>query len=186
MDTPSKERLVGAIIFVLLIVLLVPEILTGPHRAAAAGNPASVGGTRSYIINLGNPVKPAGTPGGEVKPAPVPAPPPAAGAQQLPAIAPGAPPAALAPAPTPAPVIEAPMLKEAWGAQLGSFSKAENAQRLVSTLRKKGYHAFDSPTGTGTHVLHRVRVGPESTRDAAEALVTRLKRDGQNATVVSF
>ena len=76
--------------------------------------------------------------------------------------------------------------KEAWGAQLGSFSNAVNAERLAKTLRAKGYRAFVSPTGTGTHLLHRVRVGPEPTRHAAEGLITRLKRDGENAAVVTF
>ncbi len=94
------------------------------------------------------------------------------------------------PAATPAPAATtgpaAATAKEAWGVQLGSFSSAVNAERLARTLRGKGYRAFVSPIGTGTHLLHRVRVGPEPTRDAAEGLLARLKRDGQSAAVVSF
>lgn len=200
MDTPSKERLVGAIIFVVLIVLLVPEILSGPHYFTSPGSAPATPQNRSYVIDLGNPVKPAGSPGPETKRTPLPAAPPAPGAQQLPVVTEPAPtaaqaPAAVDPAPSvdPAPVpaksavtAPSPNNGESWAAQLGSFAKAENAQRLVTTLRKKGYRAFVSPTGNGTHVLHRVRVGPESSRDAADALVQKLKRDGQTATVVSL
>ncbi|MGH8314528.1 MAG: SPOR domain-containing protein [Steroidobacterales bacterium] len=192
MDTPSKERLVGAIIFVGLIVLVVPEILSGPHHFTSPATAPAATPTRSYVIELGNPVKPAGRAGPDVKPGALPPPPPAPGAQQLPTVAPPAPPPA-DPAPTvdPAPAKSAVMAtpandEEGWGAQLGSFAKAENAQRLVATLRKKGYHAFVSPTGRGSHVLHRVRVGPEASREAADALIVRLKRDGETATVVSL
>jgi len=50
-----KERLTGAIILVALIVLLVPELLTGPIRAttrAAAASSAEEPPLRSYTINL--------------------------------------------------------------------------------------------------------------------------------------
>ena len=188
MDTPSKERLVGAIIFVGLIVLVVPEILSGPHHFTSPGNGPAATPTRSYVIELGNPVKPAGSPGPEVKPTALPAPPPAPGAQQLPVVAPAAPPPNVDPAPAKSAVnaTSANNEEDGWCAQLGSFAKAENAQRLVATLRKKGYRAFVSPTGRGSHVLHRVRVGPEASREAADALVLRLKRDGETATVVSL
>ena len=187
MDTPSKERLVGAIIFVGLIVLVVPEILSGPHHFTSPGNVPAATSQRSYVIELGNPVKPAGSPGPEVKPTVPPAPPPAPGAQQLPVVALPAPLANVDPAPAKSAVQATPAHEEeGWGAQLGSFAQAENAQRLVATLRKKGYRAFVSPTGRGAHVLHRVRVGPEASREAADALVLRLKRDGETSTVVSL
>jgi DedD protein len=51
-----KERLTGAIILVALIVLLVPELLTGPLRSAprvaAMAPPAGEPPLRSYTINL--------------------------------------------------------------------------------------------------------------------------------------
>jgi cell division septation protein DedD len=203
MDTPSIERLVGAIIFVVLIVLLVPEILSGPRRAAPAGGAAAGGPTRTYTIDLGNPVKPAATQVVDAKPTSLPPPPPPAvvPGQQPPAVSPPVtqatpstaaevkPPAATPSTPAAAKrtvVAPAAVGKESWGAQLGSFSKAENAERLAASLRGRGYRAFVSPIGTGSHVLHRVRVGPEATRAAAEALVARLKRDGQTASVVTL
>ncbi len=206
MDTPSKERLVGAVIFVAVIVLLVPEILSGPHRSAAASGTPAEGAKRSYIIDLGNPVKATGPQAADAKPT-TPAP-PAQGTQQLPPVdGAAAVPVSTSQSSTP-PAVEAqsqPVVVtksestkpepvkpgatsagsgESWGAQLGSFSKAENAERLATKLRGKGYHAFVSPIGSGSRVLHRVRVGPEPTRDAAEALIARLKRDGETASVV--
>jgi len=51
-----KERLTGAIILVALIVLLVPELLTGPVRSATAPQPATPSAEesplRSYTIDL--------------------------------------------------------------------------------------------------------------------------------------
>jgi DedD protein len=63
-----KERLTGAIILVVLIVLLVPELLSGPKHpatqapAAAASSPEEVP-LRSYTINLADDAHPHGTPG---------------------------------------------------------------------------------------------------------------------------
>lgn len=53
-----KERLTGAIILVVLIVLLVPELLSGPSRPAPAPQAAATSSEepplRSYTINLGD------------------------------------------------------------------------------------------------------------------------------------
>src|SRR5258705_4695076 len=145
MDTPSKERLVGAIIFVGLIVLVVPEILSGPHHFTSPGNTPAATPTRSYVIELGNPVKPAGSPGPEAKPT-VP-PPPAPGAQQLPVVTPPALAEPTEPAtgvdPEPASAKSTAKATPAnddagWAAQLGSFAKFENAQRLGAMVCIKG------------------------------------------------
>ncbi len=52
-----KERLTGAIILVALIVLLVPELLTGPVRSTSTAQPGATGSSgepplRSYTIDL--------------------------------------------------------------------------------------------------------------------------------------
>src|SRR6266850_981040 len=98
MDTPSKERLVGAIIFVVLIVLLVPEILSGPRRAVPASGSATNLSTRTYIVELGNPVKPAAAPASDAKPPALPAPTELAKSET-----PASTPASPASEPTPAP-----------------------------------------------------------------------------------
>ena len=69
-----KERLTGAIILVVLIVLLVPELLSGPKHpvtqapAAAASSGEEVP-LRSYTINLADDTHPHGTPGATNGPA---------------------------------------------------------------------------------------------------------------------
>jgi DedD protein len=56
LDSLVKERLTGAIILVVLIVLLVPELLSGPSRSAPAPQAAAASSEepplRSYTINL--------------------------------------------------------------------------------------------------------------------------------------
>ena len=106
-----KERLTGAIILVALIVLLMPELLTGPVRSApravTAAAAAEGAPLRSYTINLSDDARAresaAGTSGPE-QPAPLTAAAPAAGAQ-VPATTPTPAPA---PAATPAPGSAAP------------------------------------------------------------------------------
>ena len=53
-DTRVKERLTGAIILVALLVLLVPELLSGPGSSAATAHPSAADGQqmRSYTIDL--------------------------------------------------------------------------------------------------------------------------------------
>jgi DedD protein len=68
--------------------------------------------------------------------------------------------------------------------QLGSFSNQENAERLAAELRKQGYAAFLSQIKTGDSSLHRVRIGPQKDRDAAEAVAAKLKSAGHASQVV--
>jgi DedD protein len=55
-DVQAKDRLTGAVILVALVVLVVPEILSGPERggAAAADQTASGPQMRSYSVDLGD------------------------------------------------------------------------------------------------------------------------------------
>jgi DedD protein len=56
----------------------------------------------------------------------------------------------------------------AWVVQVGSFSKAENANRLRDKLRHAGFLAYvESGNGTAP-TLFRVRVGPELGQDRAK------------------
>ncbi|HEY0766760.1 MAG TPA: hypothetical protein VGD47_02275, partial [Steroidobacteraceae bacterium] len=103
-----KERLTGAIILVALIVLLVPELLTGPVRSApraAAVTPAAEGAPlRSYTIKLADDAHSraaTATTSGPQQPTPLPAAAAPAPAVQ-PAAAESAPPAAASAAREPA------------------------------------------------------------------------------------
>ena len=71
-----------------------------------------------------------------------------------------------------------------WIVQLGSFSRPENAERLVKQLKAKHYDAFVSRTGAGVKTRYRVRVGPEKERAQAQALAERLKREGQQVSII--
>ena len=85
MDTRIKERLVGAIVLVAIVVIVVPELLTGQRSAPT---PASVPGTvpvRTVTIDLATPERAAIA---RLPPAAVPATPPAAPATSPPAESP--------------------------------------------------------------------------------------------------
>jgi len=79
-----------------------------------------------------------------------------------------------------------PPLPSAWAVQVGSFTRAANADALVARLRQAGFPAYvariDRPQGP----LYRVRVGPLLRKDEAEALARRLAaRFGLKGFVVS-
>ncbi len=71
-----------------------------------------------------------------------------------------------------------------WAVQLGSFSNKENADKLAADLRKQGYAAFLSQLKTDGGQLHRVRIGPQKDRDSAEAMAKRLLKVGHKGQVV--
>jgi uncharacterized membrane protein required for colicin V production/cell division septation protein DedD len=191
-----KERLTGAIILVALIVLLVPELLTGPIRSApramasAAGEPP----LRSYTITLGDeahskPAEPQGA-SAAVSPAPVPLPTPAAPSKDDTVVA-GTPPApdtaaVVAAAPVPTPPAATTRSKRASGprretrsfgarshrdgrrvaGQLGSFASRSNAERLAQQLKGR---AGQRLAGQQRRHLYRVRWGRYTTTASRHA-----------------
>jgi cell division septation protein DedD len=204
MDTAVKERLVGGAILVLLVVLVVPAILTGP-REPPPPEPDGDGATKTVEIDLGRsqrvgdvaqepvtepatvPTAPTGLPDTaaapvqaeaiQAAPAPAEAPPaqPAADAAQSPAPVQGPPPARQEPA--------AP--GSGWAVQLAAFSSQDSARKMVADLRSRGYSAFVLEYRADSRVLYRVRVGPEAQRERAAALASRLQGEGFKATVVA-
>lgn len=87
---------------------------------------------------------------------------------------------AAAPAAQPSPAAES-----LWAVQLGSFSNEENAEGLAADLRDQGFAAFLSRVQSGGRTLHRVRVGPQGSRDEAEKVAAALAKAGQKGQVVS-
>lgn len=71
-----------------------------------------------------------------------------------------------------------------WAVQLGSFSNKENAEKLAADLRKQGYAAFLSQLSTSGGQLHRVRIGPQKDRAAAEEMAARLAKVGHKGQVL--
>jgi DedD protein len=63
----------------------------------------------------------------------------------------------------------------AWVVQLGSFSSKVNADKLKLSLRKSGFPAFVEPLTQKGKTSYRVRVGPEILRADADALLKKIK-----------
>lgn len=77
---------------------------------------------------------------------------------------------------------EVPQGVEAWVVQAASFESAASAQELLGRLREADFPAFIETGRAGGKDIHRVRIGPVFTADAAaqirERLGSRFKLDG--------
>jgi len=188
MERTLKERIIGAIVLVIFVVLVVPVFLDGPPEGGASVSerillPGQDGqDTKTVVLN-------------RERTEPIPAanrtkstPTPNAAAVLKPA----------AEKPAPEPVVTTPVAPEPqtetarpatsttgmWAVQLGSFSNKQNAEKLAADLRKQGYAAFLSQLSTGSGPLHRVRIGPQKDRESAEAMAVRLLRVGHKGQVL--
>jgi len=190
METRVKARLIGALILVALIVLLVPEMLSGPHHDQ---NSSREGSAKTYTIDLTAPAARPANPVENTPPAPKPQ--PVEAPTDLPVETVDV--ESTSRPQTPQPVEESsekapsPSSDSAdaasssdWVVQLGSFASQANADRLAGQLKSRGYKAFVSRLDTGSRTRYRVRVGPEQERAQAENLAERLRRDGRQAVVV--
>lgn len=186
MEVRVRERLVGALVLVAIVVLLVPAVLKGPDRAPeATGGPVN----RSVEVLLDDSDPPAQDEILVPEPVAAQAAPPPADRPPAQIAAKPAGSGESSTAPQPAPVIAARQPQTpppagsavetpAWAIQLGAFSTREKADGLVADLRKRGYAAFVLEYRASGKVLHRVRVGPEQDRELAVAIAERLRKDG--------
>ena len=193
MDRALKERIIGAAVLVVFVVLVVPVFLDGPpqsgeivsERVPLPGQAAEEE-TRTVVLerDRDEPVPvpaPVAQPETErQRPAePTPKPEPEARSEPEPE-----------PEPAPAkPAAQPPAAADAsptgmWAVQLGSFGNQQNAERLAADLRKQGFAAFLSELSTGSGELHRVRIGPQKDRESAEAMAERLAKAGHKGQVV--
>ena len=188
MDRAIKERLVGAVVLVILAILVVPVFLDGPPQEAAVivetlalpGQEGQVTERKTIVLprNRTEPV-PSATNSAEQK----------APAEQAAAVRVAEPQKAPEKTPEKAPDQALPVADDndsgLWAVQVGSFSNHENARKLGDGLRDAGYAAFESKLVTASGAQLRVRVGPLESRDAAEAMAKKLKAAGYNPRVVS-
>jgi len=195
MDIRTRERLVGAFVLVLLVVLLVPALLTGRSRFREEPAPADRATSALEIVldterapALEQPVPEPELPGASVA-APVTAmqtteasgPPPAEIESHTQTEIPPPPDEALPPEVAPAqPLAPA---QPAFAVQLGAFRTRARAEQWVNDLRRQGYAAFVFEYRGGGQVLYRVRIGPESDRARAQEIAERLRRAGHTAVV---
>jgi DedD protein len=181
MNEQLKQRLVGAAVLVLLVVIFIPMILDQPNAPAPQIRqspipPKPEGEFSSRII----PLDPPETPLVEAQRAKtVPIEPPAteadASAGTGPLSADGAQsPRPAAPSESRPAAAAGPSKLTAWAVQLGSFSSAQNAVALRDRLRNKGYTAFVEKGRAHGSEFSRVFVGPELARDQADEIVKKL------------
>ena len=210
MERRVKERLVGASILAVLIVLIVPELLSGPPTAPGPKIPVSAPEpVRNVTVDLATAKPP--TPEPALNPAPAPVPQPqgtpsdaaggaevgagaaagtgaTAGAGAVPGDAASS--AALesaAPAPTThaqAPVSKAAASERGWTVQLGSFASRSNADKLARKVKGQGFAVFVLSSGSGTAERYRVRIGPLADRGAATQAAAKLKALGHIGSLV--
>jgi DedD protein len=187
MEVRVRERLIGALVLVAVVVLFVPAILKGRDPPPEAASPGTA------------PVKRIELPIGDAVPEPeeqvlVPEPvraepataEPVTDASQEPEATPAPPPSPRVSAERPAPAPEreqpapaaAATPATAWAVQLGAFSSKAKADQLVAELRKRRFAAFVLEYRASGQVLYRVRVGPEQDRARAEEIATRLRKEG--------
>jgi DedD protein len=76
----------------------------------------------------------------------------------------------------------------AWVVQVGSFSGQNNAEALSSKLKLAGFTAFVEQSSGKKGDVFRVRVGPELSKEKADAMNVRLKKQQKlpNAIVVQY
>lgn len=190
-----KKRLVGIAVLVLLAVIVLPLVLDGANEDALLADtrlPPPPAVPEAAALLEAPPAELAAAEGGiardhvPAEPEPVVAPvvppvavAPAATAPALPAPATAAAtPAAAAPveaAPAPAADPRLAALAEAWDVQVAAVSSPDGAERLRGQLAKAGYKARIVRAGG----LHKVVVGPELRRAAAEKLRDRLAADAR-------
>ena len=189
MDRNLVERMIGAGVLVLLLVLLVPALLDGSRDEEVAPAivtlPEPVLRTETIYLNGTEP--PLAVPNqGALKtqadlPPPVKTQPAAARLDPQPV-----PVATSTATPITASAESSEATHDQWGVQLGSFSKRENANRMVNDLVDQGFPAHVSVTSSGGRSMYRVRVGPRPSRASATELARTLAAAGHGGVVVAL
>ncbi len=181
MERALKERIIGAAVLVIFVVLVVPVFLDGPpsdelvsERVVLPGQEGQDNKTvildreRSVPVPAASSNQPqSGSKSATPNTKPEPRQPSKQSSEQD-AKPPEAPASATG----------------MWAVQLGSFSNKQNAEKLAADLRKQGYAAFLSQLETDEGRLHRVRIGPQKDRQSAEAMAVRLLKVGHEGQVV--
>jgi DedD protein len=176
MDRALLERLLGAVVLVLLFVVFVPALLDGRSDDGDGFQPVR-DGERSELILLQD-----GETRAERESVPMPEPTPLPAAEPLPPPPPPPPPVPAEPAARPA--AEAP--SAGFAVQLGSFSNRKNAVGFAGSVQSSGYPVFVVKGAAAAGEVYRVYAGPKETRADAEQLAARLAREGQSVMVIDL
>ena len=201
MERALKERIIGAVVLVVFVVLVVPIFLDGPpeegevvtERVLLPGQDAQKTQTVVLDRDRTEPVPTAST----SQPA---EPPEEAPAEEEPAVEviERNEPLRIPPKPEPQPAEDKPANEPAaeppsqpatsttgmWAVQIVAVSSKERAESEAAKLRREGYAAFVSQLDSGSGTLYRVRIGPLKDRDSAEAMAARLAKAGHEGKVM--
>jgi DedD protein len=72
-----------------------------------------------------------------------------------------------------------------WAVQVASFGVRATSERIADDLKAKGFSAYVMSVAVKEQTMYRVRVGPVRDREAAEALLKKVKPLHPNAAVVT-
>ena len=179
MDQTLKERLVGAVVLVIVAVIFIPMLLdeTNDEKNEITGTiipPKPESDFSSRIIPLEDEVD-------DIKSI-TPIEKDMVKEEPVENIKEELPPSVIAEKKTPDLVAKEEKLSDlnvglsAWVVQLGSFSSEANAQALNKKLRDAGYPAFVEPMKEKNAIAYRVRVGPELKRSDAQLIRDKIKK----------
>jgi len=187
-----RDRLTGAAIVVVVVVLLVPELFHGrPAMDSGTGTtPAAGPPVRSYTIDLRDsaggqqpavaspvvPTAPGAATGGSATPAPTPSAAVAPAAAAHATTDKSTPPVSIKASAPAAPSAHGSATQPGWVVQVGSFSQRDHAERMVKDLAAKGFTV--EVAGPDDHGLFRVRSPPHAERAAANALRQKMQASG--------
>jgi cell division septation protein DedD len=183
MEIGMKERLIGAVVLVVLGVIIIPFFLKGsPSPDSTVSQPLTLPPSdttapqQQYSLPLNSSTAPSAAAATSTAVAPV----------ALPAAAtqPPAKPAVHTITRT-APAVTTTQASGKWMVQAGSYGSSANAEKVVAVLKQHGIHASLSHFSKAGHTYYRVRVGPYAERaDADKAAAAVAKADGGKAEVV--
>ncbi len=165
MDRGLKERLVGAAVLVALGVWLIPWVLDGSEQTTSSEPetltlpvPAEATQLRSQTISLDS-ERESPTPAFSTSESAV----HETESEVTSAPASPRPPEGAA---------------AGWFVQTGSYADVENAQRQAERVSSYGFEARVSTYIAGGRSMQRVRIGPQASRDSAEAVASALSAHG--------
>lgn len=161
MDRGLKERLIGAVVLVVLGVWLIPWVLNGPEQDSSTkfgslGMPSITeqAPLKMQIIRLDNDRDRAN-------------PTSLSTSQEIKFQSP-----------------DTVVSTRSFFIQLDAFADPENARRLAERVKDSGFDPQISAYSASNRVMHRVRIGPYSTPARAEGIVSSLSAHGFPAQVV--
>jgi DedD protein len=183
MEIGMKERLIGAVVLVVLGVIIIPFFLKSSPSPDSTVNqavslPAADSTAAQQQVSLPLTSTAAAAVAATAK-APAPAAVSQAAAQPV-VHAIQRPAATVTPAPAPALHAEG-----KWTVQAGSYGSAANADKAAATLKQHGFHASVTHFSKAGHTYYRVRVGSYAVRsDADKAAASVAKAVGGKPEVV--